>query len=105
MAVVKTQKIIDALAQELHLPKESILEQGVKAFLERNLREIKVEIFQITGKYGIASVKEMEKRYKEGTLEEENTWRDFQRLDHLEYKMEHLEKLLKELLHTSDGKR
>jgi len=97
MTVMKTQKIIDALAQELHLPKESVLEQGLKTFLERNLREIKVEIFQITGEYGISSVEEMEKRYKQGTLEEKDTWRDFQRLDHLEYKREHLEKLLKEL--------
>jgi len=97
MAVVKTQKIIDALAQELRLPKESVLEQGLKTFLERNLREIKVEIFQITGKYGISSVEEMEKRYKQGTVEEEDSWRDFQRLDHLEYKRGHLEKLLKEL--------
>ena len=93
----KTQMVIDALAQELHLRKESVLEQGLKTFLERTLREIKVEIFEITGKYGISSVEEMETRYKQGTLEEEDTWRDFQRLDHLEYKKEHLEKLLKEL--------
>jgi hypothetical protein len=93
----KTQMVIDALSQELCIPKEDVLEQGLKAFLERNLREIKVEIFQITGKYGVSSVEEMEKRYKQGTLEEEDTWRDFQRLDHLEYKREYLEKLLKKL--------
>lgn len=93
----KTQMVIDALAEELRLPKESVLAQGLKTFLERNLREIKVEIFQITGKYGVSCVEEMETRYKQGTLEEEDTWRDFQRLDHLEYKREHLEKLLKEL--------
>ena len=97
MATTKTQRIIDALAQELRLPKENVLEQGLKTFLERNLREIKVEIFQITGKYGVSSVEEMEGRYKQGTLEEENTWPDFQRLDHLEYKREHLENLLREL--------
>lgn len=97
MAAVKTQKVIDALAQELHLPEESILEQGLKTFVERKLREIKVEIFQITGKYGISSAEEMEEQYKEGILEEGDTWREFQRLDHLEYKKEQLEKLLKEL--------
>ena len=94
---IKTQVIIDTLSQELGIPKEGVIEQGLKAFLERNLRDIKVEIFQITGKYGISSVEEMEDRYKQGTLEEEDTWRDFQRLDHLEYKREHLEKLLKRL--------
>lgn len=52
---------------------------------------------QIAGKYGISSVEGMEELYKRGTLEEADTWRDFQRLDHLEYKREQLEKLLKEL--------
>lgn len=39
----------------------------------------------------------MENCYRNGTLEEEGTWRDFQLLDHLEYKKEQLEKLLEEL--------
>jgi len=97
MTATKTQKVMDALAQELRLPKQDVLEQGLKTFLERNLREIKVEIFQITGKYGISSAEGLEQQYKRGTLEEGDTWRDFQRLDHLEYKREQLEKLLKEL--------
>jgi len=97
MTATKTQKIMDALAQELCLRKEDVLEQGVKTFLEKNLREIKVEILQITGKYGISSIEGLEEQYKRGILEEEDTWRDFQRLDHLEYKREQLEKLLKEL--------
>lgn len=93
----KTQVVIDAIAQELRLPREIVLAQGLKSLIEKNLREIKVEIFQITGKYGISSVREMEMRYRQGTLEEEDTWRDFQRLDHLEYKKEYLEKLLKDI--------
>ena len=97
MTTVKAQKVIDALSQELRLPKENIMEQGLGTFLEKKLWEVKAEIFQITGKYGISSVKEMEEQYKQGTLEEEDTWRDFQRLDHLEYKRERLAELLKEL--------
>jgi len=97
MSRVKTKEVIETLTRELRLPRESILEQGLKAFLEKNLREIKAEIFQITGKYGVASVEEMERRYKEGTLEERDSWRDFQQLDHLEYRKEQLEKLLKKL--------
>lgn len=59
----RTQTVMTVLARELALPEDSILEQGLKAFLEGNLREIKVEIFQITGKYGISSIEEMETRY------------------------------------------
>lgn len=32
----------------------------------------------------------MEARYREGTLEEADSWRDLQRLDHLEYKRDRL---------------
>jgi hypothetical protein len=39
----------------------------------------------------------MEERYKQGTLEEKDTWRDFQRLDHSEYMKQRLEQLLREL--------
>jgi len=97
MAATKTQKVMDALAQELRLPKQDILERGLKTFLESNLREIRAEMFQIAGKYGVSSVEGLEELYKRGTLEEGDTWRDFQRLDHLEYKREQMEKLLKEL--------
>lgn len=93
----KAQKIISTLAEEFNLSRENVLEQGVKAFLEKQLRAVKAEIFKIAGKYGVVSVEEMEARYREGTLEEKETWADFQRLDHLEYRKEQLEKLLKEL--------
>jgi hypothetical protein len=36
----------------------------------------------------------MDTRYQEGTLEEANSWRDLQRLDHLEYKRDQLLQLL-----------
>jgi hypothetical protein len=39
----------------------------------------------------------MESRYQEGTLEEAETWRDLQRLDHLEYKRDKLLELLEAL--------
>ncbi len=97
MAVARVKKIINALSEELNLSKENVIKEGVRTFLEKNLREVKAEIFRLTGKYGIRSVEEMEERYKEGTLEEKNSWPDFQHLDHLEYKKERLERLLEEL--------
>jgi hypothetical protein len=36
----------------------------------------------------------METRYRDGTLEEADSWRDLQRLDHLEYTCERLVQLL-----------
>jgi len=39
----------------------------------------------------------MEARYRDGTLDEADTWRDLQRLDDLEYKQDRLLKLVKGL--------
>jgi hypothetical protein len=93
----KTEEIITALAEELQRPREVILAESLQALLERQLRQVKAEILQIAGEYNIVSAEEMEARYRAGTLEEADTWRDLQRLDHLEYRRDRLVQLLHEL--------
>lgn len=93
--VVGAGAMLKTVAQELHIPEEELLRQGLRAFLERQLRVVKAEIFEICGRYGVSSVEEMEARYKDGTLEEAESRRDLQRLDHLEYKRDRLQELLK----------
>jgi len=92
--IVQAQATLSAVAQELHVSEDDLLRQGLRAFLERQLREVKAQIFEITGRYGISSVEEMEDCYRKGTLEEADSWRDLQRLDHLEYKRDRLLQLL-----------
>ncbi len=92
---VQVQSVFKIAAQELRLFPEDLLRQGTRTLLERQLREVKAEIFRITGRYGVVSVKEMEERYRDDTLEEADSWRDLQRLDHLEYKRDRLLELLK----------
>jgi len=94
---IRTETMLKTVADELRLSEEDLLKEGLRTFLERRLREVKAEIFQITGRYGVSGVEEMEARYRDGTLEEADTWRDLQRLDHLEYKRDRLLKLLEAL--------
>ncbi len=42
----------------------------------------------------MSGVEDMETRYKNGTIEEAESWRDLQRLDHLEYRRDRLIALL-----------
>jgi len=91
----KVEKL-DILAREFNLSKEAIIEESLTIFLERKLREIKTEIFKIRGKYGISSVEKLEELYRKGKIEEKNSWQDLQKLDHLEFKRDELEKFLKE---------
>jgi hypothetical protein len=87
-------EMLSTVARALHLSEEEVLKQGLRSFLEHQLREVKAEIFAISGRHGVSSVEEMEARYRDGTLEEADSWRDLQRLDHLEYKRDSLMQLL-----------
>lgn len=92
---MQENRILGAVARELHISEEDLLKQGLRSLLERQLREVKAEIFEITGRYGVSSVEEMEARYRDGTLEEADSWRDLQRLDLLEHQRDRLSQLLK----------
>jgi hypothetical protein len=93
----QTTALLDTVAQELHLSIEELLKASLLSFLERQLREIKAEIFAITGRYVVSSVEDMEAKYEAGELEEAESWHDLQRLDHLEYKRDRLLKLLESI--------
>lgn len=55
----ETNKTLEVLAKEFNLSKDTILKESLKIFLEKKLREIKTEIFKITGK----EVKRYERKY------------------------------------------
>lgn len=79
-------KSIGLLSEQFQISKEVVLKQSLLAFLEKKLRELNSENLKIHGKYEIKSVQEFEELYKQGKIEETNTYEDFQNLDHLEYK-------------------
>jgi hypothetical protein len=90
----QSRGLLSAVAEELHVSEDDLLRQGLRSFLERQLRAIKTEIFEICGRYRVQSVEEMESRYNDGTLEEADSWRDLQRLDHLEFKRDRMQQLI-----------
>jgi hypothetical protein len=91
---VQGLEMLSTVARELHISEEELLRQGLRRVLAHQLRAVKAEIFEISGRYGVTSVAEMEARYRDGTLEEADSWRYLQRLDHLEYTCERLVQLL-----------
>jgi hypothetical protein len=88
---------VTSISETLDIPQEDVLRQGLYSLLEKQLREVKAEIFAITGRYSVFSVSEMDAQYQAGTLDEASSWQDYQRLDHLEYERDHLQKLIEEL--------
>jgi hypothetical protein len=47
-------QILSTVARELGISEDDLLKQGLRSFLERQLREVKAEIFEISGRYGIS---------------------------------------------------
>ena len=95
--IAPVDTILSEVAEELHTSKDELIREGLHSFLERQLRRVQAEIFEITSRYNISSVEEMEAQYRDGTLEETDSWRDLQRLDHLEYKRDRFQRLLEML--------
>lgn len=91
---LQSETILRKVAGNLKISEEVLLRQGLRSFLEQQLRKVNADIFEISSRYGVKTVDEMEKRYQNGTLEEAASWRDLQRLDHLEYKKDQLSGLL-----------
>ena len=46
-----TDKTLDVLAKEFSLSRDLLVKESLKVFLEKKLREIKTEVFRLTGKY------------------------------------------------------
>lgn len=88
---------VEAIAETLGLKKEELIKNGVKAYLESELRRINTEINIVYTRYGVASLRELDEKISEGKLSETETFEDFTRLDHLEAKKEKIEQFLKVL--------
>lgn len=91
---VPAKNVLSRIAQDLGLSEDDLLKQGMRSFLEQQLRKTNADIFEICGRYGVKNVNEMEQLYKDGSLKESDSWKDLQKLDHLEYKRDQLSDLL-----------
>ena len=75
---------VEEAATLLHMEKEVLVEEGLKAYLKERLRGLKAEITAIYLRYGVSSIDELDKKINEGELSESDTFDDFTMLDYLE---------------------
>jgi len=94
---VEVSPLLGVVAQELQLSEADLVHQGMRALVERQLLQVNAQVLEIAGKYRVSSVAEMEAQYQAGTLAESESWRDYQRLDHLEFERDRLRQLFESL--------
>jgi len=85
---------VKEVSKTLGVSEDELVEKGVKAYLEMELRRVKAEIYSVFSKYKVGSFKELDEKVSSGELSETETFEDFTKLDYLESKREKIEKLL-----------
>jgi len=94
---MNTTSVIQDFSASFNISQEIMLNQSIKYYLEKELKEAKIKIFSIAKKYNVNSIYEFEELYKNGKINEDNTFIDYKELDRLEYKKDKIESYLKEL--------
>jgi len=86
---------IQTVQKELKIPKDILLEEGVKRFLELELRNISIQIKKLAGRYGVESFDELWQKLERGKITESECFDDLSRLENMELEKEKTSKLLK----------
>ena len=86
------------IAKKLDLRKKELERESLMAFLERELLEVKTELFSLAIKYNLKNIRSFEKAVKKGKIHETSETReDFFRWDYLEKRIETLDNFLKSI--------
>ena len=83
------------IAKKLNIQEEELQKESIRTFLEKELLNLKTELFSIAIKYNLKDVKLFEKAVKKGKIHENSQTReDFFRWDYLEKRIKDFKKLL-----------
>jgi len=83
---------IPKVATILNITPEELERESLKTYLHIRLKRCESELFNLARRYGVSSIEDFEEEYKRGNIEEEGTWEDFFRLDHIEAERESIRK-------------
>lgn len=89
-----TEKNIRDIASILEMPVAELERESLRVYLENRLAQVESRLAVLQKRYGVKSSAEMERLYRERKLNEEGTWEDFFRFDHLEAERESLHRAL-----------
>lgn len=89
---------IEMVEKELRIPKERLIEEGLKHFLEVELRNLSIEIKKLSGRYGVDSFDELWEKLETGKVAESECFDDLSRLEYLELEREKVIRLLQKAI-------
>lgn len=88
------QDLLQAVEKELNISKEKLIEEGVKRFLEVELRNVSLEIKKLGERYGVDSFNRLWQKLERGEVTESECFDDLTKFEYLETEKEKISKLL-----------
>ncbi len=92
-------KVIDEVANALKMDRDALTKASLKAFLDKELRCVEAEIYEIGARHGIKSIFELDDKLKKGEVREEDILDDFQELEYLGARRDELLAAMTKLQH------
>ena len=80
--------LVQRAEKELKIPKDKLIEEGVRHFLVMELRNLSIEITKRGSRYGVDSFEGLWQKLEAGKVTEEECFDDLSRLEYLELEKE-----------------
>lgn len=90
--------LMQMVEKELRIPKKKLIEEGIRHFLEVELRNLSIEIKKLSGRYSVNSFDELWKKLESGEITEIECFDDLSRLEYLELEKDKVVKLLQKAM-------
>ncbi len=68
--------LLDNVSQKLNIPPDDIIQMGIKAFLQREIRLAELDIADVREKYLVTSKEELEERIRNKDIHSHPAWED-----------------------------
>ena len=87
--------LVQMVEKELKIPREQLVEEGVKQFLEMELRNLSIQIKKVAGRHEVSSFDELWRKLETGKVAESECLDDLTKLEYLELEKKKIAKLLR----------
>lgn len=87
--------LLNSVSETLHIPADHIINKGIKAFLEREIRLAELDIADIREKYLVSSKENLENKIKNKEINSHPAWEDLITWENTEKYILQLKSILK----------
>ncbi len=87
--------VLHKLSKEKGIKEDKLVNEGIRAYIKSELGKIEAQLHVLYHKYGINSIKELERAIEKGTVVESDVFEDLTRIDYLEAEKAKLRKFIK----------